>query len=247
MTAAPPSHAQGRRRRIRNGQRTCTMVAVSAELSAGAHDGIRRAARPLAGLVVTAVCAIALTGCTPGDADNDATNPTDSTSSSVDSTRGSTTPPPVDERATAPGTKLKLAESAVVRFAANPKHDSLIKLTVTDVEQGKIKDLAQFRLDDETKRSNVYYVSATVKKVGKADLGGQPISLYGQVSEDLVVPPVVFGSTFKRCNYQPLPEKFDRGERADVCIVLLAPGHGEVTSVQWRAADNSDPIIWKVR
>lgn len=197
------------------------------------------------GLAAGAVCAVLLAGCTPGDGD-DATDPTDSASSSSDSTPGSTTTPPVDERATAPGTKLKLAQSAVVRFAANPKRDSLIRLTVTEVEQGKIKHLAQFRLDDKTKRSNVYYVSAAVKNVGKADIGGQPISLYGKVSEKLVVPPVVFGSTFERCNYQPLPEKFERGKRADVCIVLLASRQSEVTGVQWRPADNSEPITWKV-
>lgn len=198
-------------------------------------------------MTAAAVCALALTGCS--GMGNDEAAPTTGATTSADSLDASTPTSTVQVggRATQPGTKLKLGKSAVVRFAANPKHDSLIKLTVTDVEQGKIKDLAQFRLDDETKRSNVYYVSASVKNVGKGDLGGQPIALYRQVSEELVVPPVVFGSTFKRCDYQPLPKKFERGKRADVCIVLLAPRHGKVSSVQWRPADNSDPIIWKVR
>lgn len=198
-------------------------------------------------MTAAAVCALTLTGCS-GMGDDEAA-PTTSAATSADSPDASTpaATAEIDGRATPPGTKLKLGKSAVVRFTANPKHDSLIKLTVTTVKQGQIKDLDQFRLDDQTKRSSVYYVSASVKNVGKGDLGGQPIPLYGQVSNDLVVPPVVLGSTFKRCDYQPLPKKFERGKRADVCIVLLAPRHGKVSSVQWRPADNSDPIIWKVR
>ncbi len=219
-------------------------------LSVPVHDGERRVRPRVVSRAVAAatLCAIALTGCSDlagGGAEAAPTLSGASSDSPAASTRASTAQ--VDEAVTPSGTRLRLGDPAVVRFTANPEQDSLIKLAVTRVEQGEIRDLAQFRLDDQTKRSSVYYVSATVKNIGKGDLGGQPLLLYGQVSADLVVQPVVLKSTFQRCDYQPLPEKFGRGERADVCIVFLAPRHGKVLSVQWRPADNSDPITWAVR
>lgn len=232
-----------------------TIGGVTAESSTRVHAGVRQV-RPWSAwraVAAASVCAIALTGCSGaagGGNDGDEAAPSNSGVTSTDPTGASTTASPeqTDERATPPGTKLTEGKPAVVRFTANPKHDSLVKLTVTKVKQGTIKDLAaQFELDDQARRSSVYYVSASVKNVGKGELGGQPITLYGQVSEKLVVPPVILKSTFKRCDYQPLPEKFGPGKRANVCIVLLAPRHGKVTSVQWRPADNSEPISWAVR
>jgi len=241
------------------------MVGVSAQMSATVHDGVRRVCpsttdglrcppmarswRAWRGLAATAACAVVLTGCTDTLGGSGTAPPTAGTSSSVGSPDASTSPttPQVEDGATTPGANLTLDRPAVVRFTANPKHDALIRLTVSKVERGKIKDLSQFRLSDKDRRSSVYYVSASVKNLGEGDLGGQPLSLYGKVSDDLVVSPVIFGSTFRRCAYQPLPPKFGPGKKVDMCIVMLAPHHGEVSAVQWRPADNSDPITWNAR
>lgn len=191
-----------------------------------------------------------LSGCTDSLGDSGTVPPTTDTSSSAgspDASTSSPTTPQVEEGVTPPGTNLTLDQPAVVRFTANPRHDALIKLTVSKVERGKIKDLSQFRLRDKDRRSSVYYVSASVKNLGEGDLGGQPLTLYGKVSVNRVVPPVIFGSRFRRCDYQPLPAKFGPGKKVDMCIVMLARHHGEVSAVQWRPADNSDPITWNAR
>lgn len=218
---------------------------MSPQMSLAGPGGVRRVLPLRAWRVTaaTAACAVVLTGCSGSSGgDTAATTGTSSPTSTASSPTAR-----VDKGVTEPGTKLKLGKPAVVRFTANAKHDSLIKLTVTKVKRGKIKDLSQFRLNKQAKRSNIYYVSASVKNVGKGHLGGKPVSLYGQVSHHLVVPPVIFGSTFKRCNYQPLPDKFGPGRKADMCIVMLAAHHGKVSAVQWRPADNSDAITWIVR
>lgn len=140
-----------------------------------------------------------------------------------------------------------MGKAATVRYKPNPEHNSLIKLRVTKVQRGKIKQLKEFRLSAKTKRSSVYYVKATVTNTGSGDLSGQVVSLYGKVSKDLVVPPVNFRGGFKRCQHQPLPKKFTKGKSADLCVVMLAPKHGKVTAVQWRPANDAEPISWPAR
>ncbi len=147
---------------------------------------------------------------------------------------------------TSPGTELDIGRTAVVRYRANPRHDSRISLTVTKVREGKIKDLKRFNLNAPARRSTVYYVSARVRNTGTGDLSRQPITLYGKVSDKLVVPPVEFGTTFGRCDHEPLPEKFGKGDRARVCMVMLAPRHGKIREVHWRPG-KPEPIAWTVR
>jgi hypothetical protein len=146
---------------------------------------------------------------------------------------------------TAPGTDLAVDDAATVDFKAGPKRQSKIKVAVTGVQEGSVKDLRDFDLKEAERRSGVYYVRATVRNVGHGDLGGAFLTLYGKVSSTLVVRPVMFGSTFGKCNYQPLPKPFKAGKRADVCIVMLAPDHGAVSAVEWRFPD-AEPITWEL-
>ncbi len=211
--------------------------------------------------------AVALTGCsaTNGDeADASASGTpardsvvssllTSSTTASSGSARSATAPASdsasstVEAGSTPPGAALQLGERAVVAYTANPAHHSLIRLTVTRVRQGKPRDLRQFQLSDSAKKSRIYYVSAAVKNVGNGNLGGQPVQLYGAVSRSLVVQPVILGSTFEPCASRSLPDPFRRGDSADVCVLLLAPHHGKITDIQWRPADDSEPISWTTR
>jgi hypothetical protein len=149
---------------------------------------------------------------------------------------------------TAPGTTLDLGESAAVTVAHGRRHSTL-EITVEKVQTGSVKDLADFDLKGAARRSGVYYVRASVRNVGHGDVGGAFVTLYARVSDTLVVQPVIFGSTFGKCDYKPLPKPFGHGKRADVCMVMLAPRHGTVAAVEWRfAADRADdqPITWEL-
>lgn len=179
---------------------------------------------------------LALSGCTGPESSDDAPKPSPTTVATT-----------LDDGTTAPGTALKLGDVAKVRYSAKAEKSSLIALKVTSIRRGKISALDDFDLDAKDKKSNVYYVTVTVKNLGATDLSGQPITLYGKVSAGLVVPPVEFGSTFKPCDYQPLPKGFKKSQRANVCIVMLAPKKGTVKAVEFRAADNAEPISWRRR
>lgn len=193
----------------------------------------RRRGRAAVAALAAIVLATALGACS---GDNSSTGDADSAPTS--------TGPTVEEGTTPPGTDLAFGEEAVVRYTANPKRDSLISLQVVGVTPGAIKDLKGFNLDDKTRKSGVFYVRANVVNTGTGDLGGQPITLYGRVRDELVVPPVVFGSSFQKCNYRPLTKPFGPDAKASVCMVMLAPNHGTISAVQWRPADGSAPITW---
>jgi hypothetical protein len=180
-----------------------------------------------------AVAALVLAGCGGGDdADDSAT------------TSAATT---ADDGTTAPGTVLDMREPATVAFPAKvPDRDpiSTIEVAVTGVKKGSVKDLSQFNLPDRAENAGVYYVRANVTNVGDGNLAGRSLVLYGKASDTLVVPPVTFGSTFPRCNYQPFGKGFTEGKSARVCMVMLVPDKGTISEIQWRGPDNAEPISW---
>jgi hypothetical protein len=193
------------------------------------HPGRDRGGRAAAGLAL-AVCGAMLSACSGGD-DSPAPTPASSAAGGM----------------TAPGASLGIDEAATVDFAAGPKRQSKVKVTVTAVQHGTVKDLSDFDLNHAARQSGVYYVRAAVRNVGHGDLGGSFLKLYAKVSDTLVVQPVIFGSTFGKCDYKPLPKPFDRGKRADLCMVMLAPTHGTVSAVEWRFRGDQEPITWELR
>jgi hypothetical protein len=145
------------------------------------------------------------------------------------------------------GTVVKLGQPAVVRWHAGVAHDSLVAITVTGVKRGAIADLDQFALNRAAHTSNVYYVFVVVRNVGTGNLSKRHLSLYGKVTPHLVVPPVRFTLPFPRCDDRPLPAHFTRNARARVCLVMLAPRHGTISSVQWRSHRLPQPVSWRLR
>jgi hypothetical protein len=148
---------------------------------------------------------------------------------------------------TVAGTELKIGDPAVVPFDPSTENTSQIKLVVSKVDKGKISDLDAFDLNEAAQKSTVYYVHTLVKNLGPEPLSGKQVKLYGKVSDDVVVPPVILESTFSACDDQPLPKKFKEGKVAKGCEVMLAPKHGKISEVQWRPSDNSLPISWTVK
>jgi len=211
----------------------------------------------VAALVGVAAGAVALAGCSGSGSADDEDNPA--------TTPAGSEPTTLEDGTTAPGTELELGSTATVRYTADRRHDSLIELSVTSVQRGKVKDLEEFDLTRAARKSNVYYVQARVKNIGGGDLSGEPLTLYGQVSADLVAPPVEFGSTFERCDSDPLPndvkeskeskwskesqraKEATNAKNAKVCLVILAPDNGKISAVQWRPPGNAAPISWLPR
>jgi hypothetical protein len=182
----------------------------------------------VAGALALAMCGLAMAGCGGGDDSSPPPEPTSDTAGGL----------------TAPGTNLSVGDTATVTFKAG-KRQSKIKVRVVGVQTGRVKDLREFDLNNAARQSGVYYVRAAVRNVGHGDLGGAFVKLYAKVSDTLIVQPVLFGSSFGKCNYQPLPKPFKTGKRADVCMVMLAPRHGSVAAIEWRSG-SEPPISWEL-
>lgn len=208
------------------------------------HQWARNRALTTAALVGT--CLLSVAGCTTST-----TKPETQDSSTPTASVSVTTAPPVATTApdgtTLPGTGLAVGERAVVRYEPDRKHRAVLAISVAKVVRGKVQDLKQFNLGEDTLRSSVYYTTLKVRKVHGGDVSGEWVALYGAVSKSMVVPPATFASTFSRCDYQPLPSRFRTGEKATLCMVMLAPKRGRISEIQWRPADGSAPISWRTR
>ena len=190
---------------------------------------------PLLGLLLAAALVAGCNGDTTPKAAP--TTPTTSTTSSTVTANGTTTP----------GTVVRLGQRAVVQWRGQKGHESRAAVTVTAAKRGSLTDLKQFKLTGPARSSTVYYVSAAVRNLGPGNLSGRFLTLYGKVSAALVVQPVRLTLAFKKCDYKPLPAHFTKGKRTRVCLVMLAPRHGRISSIEWRGSSRQQPVSWRVR
>lgn len=143
------------------------------------------------------------------------------------------------------GTTLAKGKAASVIYQVADKTRSVIKVAVTAVNKGDIKDFTFFSLDDEAKQSTPYYVTARVENVGPAGLGAAPIPLYAHDSKNTISLPNELVGDFRPCPNGTLPESFLPGAKADVCLVYLMPKGVSLMSIDLQTVDQTDPIIWK--
>lgn len=199
---------------------------------------------------------LALAGCS-STANNAQPGPT---SSSGTTTAGSTTMSPTLDPAalasaygvavppgvllTAPGSELKVLQSATIAWAPKAKLVGALTITVTRLRQGQIKDFDGFTIDDRTRASTPYYVDAIVKNVGTSNLSGVQVPLYLLDQTNTLYESSGFGGTFRPCAAQPLPAGFTAGKTVRVCLVYLAPNHGTLEAITFRPTQAFNPITW---
>jgi hypothetical protein len=203
----------------------------------------RRSVSRLAGLTVA--CALVLTGCSGND-DPPAAGPSGSSSGSGSPSSAATyLPVPTGVELTAQGTELGVGDDAVVAYEPRQKQVGVLDITVTRLEKTTFKkSFAGWQLDDATRKTNPYFVHATVKNVGDTDLGGRPVPLYIVDGADTLIESSRFASTFQPCPSQAFPDKFGHGDKTKVCLVYLSPSHGDLTAVSFRPTQDFAPITW---
>jgi hypothetical protein len=189
-----------------------------------------------------------VTGCSPsegddGDASGPAT-PTGSAGSAGSDSEAPYLPVPDGVELTAPGSQLSVGDHAVVAYHPRQDQVAALDIQVTDLERTGIKDFAAWQLSKQQQESTPYYVRATIENVGDTDLGGREVPLYVVNEENLLLQATPFASSFAACPSAPFPTRFGPGATADVCLVYLAPDHGELVAVSFRPEDTFDPITW---
>src|SRR4051812_31259723 len=113
------------------------------------------------------------------------------------------------------GTELKFGETATVAYQQNSQRSSVLQLTVTAVQKGRITDLAAYQLDAASKKSTPYYAHVTVKNAGKGDLSHAIAPIYAVDSTNALVQAVSFNNTFQKCPSTTLPTGFTAGKSAN--------------------------------
>jgi hypothetical protein len=153
-------------------------------------------------------------------------------------------PVPEGVELSAQGSQLDVGDTAVVAYEPRQDQVAALRITVTKLVDASFKDFAGYELSEQTRKSNPFYVEASVKNVGDTDLGGQGVPLYAVDDSNRLVEASTFRGTFQPCSPGAFPERFKNGDRGKFCLVYLAPDKGELTAVSFRPVEDFDPITW---
>ncbi|HYO38712.1 MAG TPA: hypothetical protein VER39_03555 [Nocardioidaceae bacterium] len=157
----------------------------------------------------------------------------------------STVPVPQGTELTAQGTELSFGAPATVIYEPRRNRGSVLTMNVRRVQRGKLADFAGFILDDAYKRGGAYYyATVSVRNVGRGDVGGVPVPLWGVNAKNTLLPAVSFTTRFPACPSRPLPARFPPGASLTTCLVYLSPDRGALTSVSYRPTQQFDPVTW---
>jgi hypothetical protein len=199
---------------------------------------------------VALVAALVLSGCGGGDdgdsaADNPSSDGGSSSSSATDGGSASSSGGSTSADATPqPGDELALGESAPLRWDPKENLQGDVDVTVERIDKSTMKDFAAFKLDKALKASTPYYVHVKVKNNAATNLSGVELPIFLDNGSDVLFPSARITSAFKPCPTRPLPEKFTKGKKADLCLVFLAAPKTKLEGIAMRPTEQTDPITW---
>jgi hypothetical protein len=213
------------------------------------HNGrvLRRVGSSFAVVALVASAGL-LTGCSDDEKDPDAGgsgSPSGSESSSAPESATPSLPVPDGVELSPEGSQLAVGETATVAYEVKQGEVGVLDMTVTRLEKTSFrKSFVGWDLDPGQKKSNPYFVRATVTNRGLTDLGGRRVPLYIVDGNNTLVEPTTFASAFPPCEPGSFPKKFPPGKTTKVCLVFLSPQKGALTAVSFRPTQEFDPITW---
>jgi len=205
---------------------------------------------------MTVLACVAIVGCGGDDDDDDAatpaTTPAAETATEADDGGGAS----AGGGRTAPGTTLKLGDTAHVTYkpltALDEKNLFEVDATALKIEKGSIDDFKNISLDENQKTSTPYYVTVKIENTGEqiplGDQEGDPDLKFGAVDDrGQDQPSITFIGDFERCEDTDAPKPFTKGKSYESCLAFLIGGDGTITEVQWKGSDKYilDPVVWK--
>ena len=199
-------------------------------------------------------CAL-IVGC-GGDDDDDAATPATTPAAETTADAGDGGGSSAGGGRTAPGTTLKLGETAHVTYkpltALDEKNLFEVDATALKIEKGSIDDFKNISLDESQKSSTPYYVTVKIANTGKeiplGDMEGDPDLKFGAVDDrGQDQPSITFIGDFERCEDTDAPKPFTQGKSYESCLAYLVGGDGSITEVRWKGSDKYilDPVAWK--
>jgi len=206
----------------------------------------------IAGPATVALAGLLLAGCGGGGGDSSPSAGDGSSSSGgFSQSSGSPDGTPAPSQAVVQGVKLSpegaklhVGQSARVSWKPDQTSTAVASIAVTRLQRMPIGTFADWRLPPETLKSTPYFVHATVRNLGRTDLGGAPVPLYLLDQRNTLLQSSSFQAQFKACPSTPLPAKFTRGKKVAVCLVYFVPDHGKLIAISFRPTQAFDAITW---
>ena len=203
--------------------------------------------RPLAAVLLALI--LALSACGGGEEDPGASSSESGSGGGETAGEAPTAeepylPVPDGVELTAQGAALEVGEKAVVAYEPRQDQVAALEITVTRLEDASFKQFVGWDVEPETRKSNPYFVEATVKNVGETNLAGEGVPLYAVDGNNRLIEASSFQSTFKPCSPEAFPKPFKTNDTGKFCLVYLAPDKGELTAVSFRPVEEFDPITW---
>ena len=207
---------------------------------------LRPGPRRLSAMVLAVFLALvfALSACSGGDGGGGTDNAS-GTESGDGAAEKPYLPVPDGVELTAQGSSLDVGDKAVVAYEPSQNNKvAALEITVTKLLDADFGDFVGWKLTPETRKTNPYFVEATVKNVGDTNVAGEGVPLYAVDGNNKLIEASTFQSTFKPCSPESFPTPFKTGDKAKFCLVYLAPDKGDLTAVSFRPVEEFDPITW---
>ena len=204
--------------------------------------------------VAVLVCATTV-GC-GGDDDDSASAPATTQTAETTTSSNSGGSSSAGGGLTAPGSSLKLGETAHVTYkpltATDDKNLFKVDATAEKIEKGSMDDFKNISLDADQKNSTPYYVTVKIANTGKeiplGDQQGDPDLKFGAIDDrGQEQPSITFIGDFERCTDADAPKPFAKGKSYESCLAFLVGGDGSIDKVQWKGSDKYilKPVEWK--
>ena len=211
---------------------------------------LRRGLRPLSAVLLALLLALSACGGgdEPGSSDSNESGGSaasgDGSASEASTAEKPYLPVPDGVELTAQGSALDVGDKAVVAYKQPQDVVAALEITVTKLVDADFSDFVGWKLTPETRKTNPYFVEATVKNVGDTNLSGEGVPLYAVDGNNKLIEASTFQSTFKPCSPESFPKPFKTGDKGKFCLVYLAPDKGDLTAVSFRPVEDFDPITW---
>ncbi|MZD05132.1 hypothetical protein GTW43_08540 [Streptomyces sp. SID5785] len=145
---------------------------------------------------------------------------------------------------TAPGTKLKIGDRAVLPYRYTADKKGTVAVTVTAIDKGAESDMASFGA--KAKGMTPYYIRMKVENVGGTDLSYASLKLDGVLEGGGPTGVILIGGLPGKCKSESAPSDFKtKGASYETCA-LSASKTGPVTGASYDEGDaySDSPVVW---
>ncbi|MFE9779742.1 hypothetical protein ACFYPA_16455 [Streptomyces sp. NPDC005775] len=145
---------------------------------------------------------------------------------------------------TAPGTKLKIGDKAVLPFTYGTEKKGTVAVTVTAIEKGAEAEMAPF--GDKAKGMKPYYIRMKVENVGGTDLSYASLRLRGELADGGPTGVILIGDLPGKCDSETAPRDFTtKGASYETCS-LSATKTDPIAAASFDEGDaySDSPVLW---